>query len=73
MKKVSEYRLHAAECRQLASKMERGEQRELLMRMAKHWENMAADRLAIIRKQPDLAIDGEHEELGLRAEGDPRA
>lgn len=43
MKKASEYRRHADECRQLASLMD-GEQRDQLLSMATTWEQLAADR-----------------------------
>jgi 2-oxo-4-hydroxy-4-carboxy--5-ureidoimidazoline (OHCU) decarboxylase len=63
MKKASEYREHAAECRALAAKMETSADREQMLAMAAHWEQLARDRIALIRKHPDLAIEGEHEEL----------
>lgn len=63
MKKASEYREHAAECRALAAKMETPADREQMLAMAAHWEQLATDRVALVRKHPDLAIDGEHEEL----------
>jgi hypothetical protein len=62
MKKASEYRQHAKECRDLAAQMESAPQREQLIEMAEHWEKLARDRLALIAKHPDLAHDGEHEE-----------
>jgi 2-oxo-4-hydroxy-4-carboxy--5-ureidoimidazoline (OHCU) decarboxylase len=62
MKKASEYRLHAQECRDLAAKMDEPAQREQLIEMAEHWEKLAADRAALIRKHPDLAHKGEQEE-----------
>ena len=43
MKKASEYRAHAEECRQLASKMDLGEQRDQLLGMARHWDGIVAD------------------------------
>jgi hypothetical protein len=62
MKKASEYRLHAKECRDLASHMDSAEQRALMLQMAEHWEKLAADRLAMITRHPELAHAGEHEE-----------
>jgi hypothetical protein len=44
MKKEAEYKQHAFECRRLAEKMERGEQREQLLKMADAWERLAQDR-----------------------------
>jgi hypothetical protein len=62
MKKASEYRLHAAECRQLAAKMESGDQREQLLSMARHWDELAQDRAALIHLHPELAMEGEQAE-----------
>jgi 2-oxo-4-hydroxy-4-carboxy--5-ureidoimidazoline (OHCU) decarboxylase len=62
MKKASEYRQHAEECRALAVQMDRPEQRDQMLAMAEHWEKLAADRLELIRKHPELAQPGEQEE-----------
>ena len=62
MKKASEYRQHAKECRDLAATMESAGQREQLLEMAHHWENLATDRVALIERHPDLAHPGETEE-----------
>ena len=61
MKKASEYRRHAEECRQLASAMEGG-QRDQLLEMAATWDKLAADRSAFVRRHPELAGRGESEE-----------
>lgn len=63
MKKASEYRQHARECRELAAHMESAEQRVMMLQMADHWDKLAGDRLALIEKHPELAHDGEHAEL----------
>ena len=63
MKKGSEYRQHARECRALASNMESAEQREQLLQMADHWEALARDREALIARHPELSIPG-HEDTG---------
>jgi hypothetical protein len=55
MKKASEYSAHARECRKLASRMELGKDRELLLRMAADWERLARDRAELIRRNPELA------------------
>ena len=44
MKKASEYRQHAQECRDLARHMPPGEQREQLIRMAETWDHLAEER-----------------------------
>lgn len=62
MKKASEYRLHASECRALAAKMDLGERREQLLAMAAHWDRMALERAEFIARHPELALQGEREE-----------
>lgn len=62
MKKASEYRQHAQECRHLAAHMDSAEQREQMLQMAEHWDRLAADRVALVAKHPELALDGECEE-----------
>jgi hypothetical protein len=62
MKKASEYRAHARECRDLAAKMEKAADREQMLSIAAHWEQLARDRANLIRKHPGLAIEGEREE-----------
>ena len=61
MKKASEYRQHAEECRALARQMQ-GEQREQLLEMARTWDQLAADRSELVRRHPELALSGEHNE-----------
>lgn len=63
MKKASEYRVHAKECRDLASQMESAEQRAMMLQMAEHWDKLAEDRLALIQKHPELAHPGERDEV----------
>ena len=62
MKKASEYRQHAAECRVLASRMEQGEHRNQLLEMAATWDGLASDRSELVRRHPELGLDGEHQE-----------
>ena len=62
MKKASEYRLHAQECRELARHMPDGAQRDQLIEMAKTWDNLAAERSDLVGRHPELAIGDEHEE-----------
>ena len=61
MKKASESRQHAEECRVLARGIQ-GEQRDQLLEMAATWDKLAAERSELIRKHPDLALQGEHAE-----------
>ena len=66
MKKASEYRKHADECRVLAQKMADGEQRNQLLDMAATWDALANDRSELVRRNPELALAGEHQEERLR-------
>ncbi len=61
MKKASEYRQHAAECRHLAAGMD-GEQRSQLIEMAATWDQLAAERAELITRHPELALQGEQDE-----------
>ena len=63
MKKASEYRLHAQECRALAAQMDSPEQRDAMLQMAEQWAGLADDRVALIWKHPELAQDGEQDEV----------
>jgi len=73
MKRASEYRQHAAECRALAGRMEGGEARDQLLRMAATWEELARERSALVRRHPELGADGEAEEEAEAAEAAKRA
>jgi len=44
MKKVSEYRQHALECRALAMNMPNHDQRDQLLSMARTWDRLAEER-----------------------------
>jgi hypothetical protein len=59
MKKASEYRQHAAECRALAASMESDEQREQLLQMADHWEKLADDRARLVARRLDLGQEAQ--------------
>ena len=59
MRKASEYREHAAECREMASRV-KAPQRDQLLTMAETWESLADDRDKQIARQERikaLAID----------------
>src|SRR5215212_6080729 len=62
MKKASEYRRHADECRSLAKGLLAGEQRDQMLNMAGVWEKLAADRTTLILRHPELGLEGEHQE-----------
>ena len=55
MRKVAEYKQHADECRQLATKSSNEETRTQLVRMAEAWEGLAFDREAKIARQEGIA------------------
>jgi hypothetical protein len=61
VKKASEYREHAEECRALAKQMP-GEQRDQLLEMARTWDKLAEERSDLVRRHPELALKGEHRE-----------
>ena len=66
MKKASEYRRHAAECRHMANGMRAGEQRDQLLEMAVTWDNLATERSELVLRHPELALQDEHaEELAV--------
>ena len=58
MKKASEYRQHAVECRLLASGVQ-GAQRDQLTEMAATWERLADERAELIQRHPELTLVGE--------------
>jgi hypothetical protein len=55
MKTVAEYRMYAEECRKLAAKTERPEDKQALETIARAWDRIANEREASLLKQ----IDGE--------------
>lgn len=59
MKKPSEYRTNAHKCRQLASRMDRHDHRELLLKMAEQWEELARDRASLLLSHPESGRDGD--------------
>jgi hypothetical protein len=65
MKKASEYRLHAEECRALARGMAKNhEQHDRLLEMAASWDKLAAERADLIRRHPELALEDDDREEG---------
>jgi hypothetical protein len=61
VKKASEYRQHAEECRALAKQMQ-GEQRDQLLEMARTWDRLAEERFELVRRYPELALKGEQQD-----------
>jgi hypothetical protein len=58
MKKASEYRQHAEECRALARKLGPSEHRNQLLEMAATWDKLAAERSELVRRYPELGLEG---------------
>jgi hypothetical protein len=55
MKKVSEYREHAEECRTLARRSKTPEDRDMLLNMAATWDSLAEERTKAAERQQRLA------------------
>lgn len=55
MKKVSEYREHARECRSIAAKMPNNEHRDQLLAMADTWDQLASERERKLRLLDSLS------------------
>ena len=59
MRKASEYRHHAEECRKLAAKMKTGDQRDHMLKIAKVWDQLAEDHADILCKRLQLVQTAE--------------
>ena len=57
VKKASEYRKHAEECRTLARQMKQGEYREQLLIMADTWDRLAAERESAVSVELKAAAE----------------
>jgi hypothetical protein len=55
MKKVENYRVHAADCRSMADRARSPEEKAMLLNMAATWESLAVDREAHIARQRRMA------------------
>ncbi|HEX6866248.1 MAG TPA: hypothetical protein VF122_03355 [Caulobacteraceae bacterium] len=66
MKKASEYRQHADECRTLAGRMDVGEHRDQLMEMAATWDRLAEERADMVKRHP--GVGGERRTVDDAAE-----
>jgi hypothetical protein len=53
VKKTSEFHQHAEECRALAAGAQSSEHREMLMKMARAWESLAAEREQYLERHPE--------------------
>ena len=63
MKKASEYRKHAEECRALARQVPEGPQRDQLLEMARTWDALANDRDILVQKYPEIAQKNEKDKV----------
>jgi hypothetical protein len=61
MKKAIEFRQHAEQCRMLARAIE-GEHRRQLLKMAADWEALAAERMALVERYPELSFETKSED-----------
>jgi hypothetical protein len=66
VKKASEYRKHAEECRILARRETEAEHRDQLLEMAAVWEQLARERSELIANHPKLAEPEEQAEEAAR-------
>jgi hypothetical protein len=58
VKKASEYRQHAEECRALSRSSRNDEHRSQLLKMAETWEGLAAERERLLKEQEEMdAVD----------------
>lgn len=57
MKKASEYRQHADECRTLAGRMDSGEHRDQLLEMAATWDKLADERSEMVKRHPEVSSE----------------
>ena len=55
MKKASEYREHAEECRTLARRSKSAADRDMLLNMAATWDSLAEERIKTADRQERLA------------------
>jgi hypothetical protein len=51
MQKVEDYRMHAAECREIAGRSRSPDDRDMLLNMAETWDTLASNREAQIARQ----------------------
>ena len=56
MKKASEYRQHAEECRALAKQVPEGPQRDQLLEMGKTWDALAEERGRSVQDRTEMDV-----------------
>jgi hypothetical protein len=55
MQKVEDYRIHAEDCRTMASRARSPRERDLLLNMARTWDDLAKNRVDQIARQQRIA------------------
>jgi hypothetical protein len=55
MRKVSEYREHADDCRKLAGRAASPSHRDMLLNMSATWDSLAEDRIKSVARQERIA------------------
>jgi hypothetical protein len=68
--KADEYRRHGQDCRDLATKMKAGEQRDALLKMAKTWDGLAQERERLASVQRE-GVTEDPEDPAVRAAPPP--
>jgi hypothetical protein len=68
VKKASEYRKHAEECRALARQMKQGEYREQLLVMADTWDRLAEEREASLAGEVEAAVKEGPEQSRIKSD-----
>jgi hypothetical protein len=65
--KAAEFRHHAQECRRLAARMQASDERDRLLGMAGHWDELAKECAGLMRVRRSLGMDEGHADGGPRA------
>jgi hypothetical protein len=61
MHKIEDYRVHAAECREMAGRARNDADREMLLNMARTWDSLADARIEQLTRAKRLeALEGEN-------------
>jgi hypothetical protein len=71
MKKIEDYRMHAAECRAMAGRSRSPEEKAMLLNMANTWDTLASNRetqIARQRRMNDLAAGAGGDKLSIPVE-----
>jgi hypothetical protein len=63
MQKVEDYRSHAEECRTMARRSRSPQERDMLLNMARTWDDLATHRAEQVARQERIAaiLGGDHQ------------